>query len=173
METKLKKVEDSVSISPVTLSDLFSLSKFIPKFYEEFGQHPFGKAYDYDKDQFLIQWIDWLKKPNYVLLGAFDGDRIVGGLGGMYNPHPYNINTLIGIEHFWYVEPEYRKKGAGKKLIQSFEDWLYGHGVQYMMMLYIHGGPSEDLIQFYKKEGFKAFETQVIREVKKWEPPQQ
>jgi len=160
------KTDIDITVRPIGVRELYQVAQYIPAFYEEFGGHPMGQAYEYDPDAFIVTWIDWLRQPNYVLLGAFDGDKWIGGLGGMINKHPYTIDTLMGIEHFWYVVKEYRKSGVGKKLIDAFEAWLKERGVKYMIMLYINGGPSEMMAKFYEKEGFVPMEQQVCKEVR-------
>jgi GNAT superfamily N-acetyltransferase len=152
-------------IRPVAINELFDVSKFVPAFYVEFGDHPMGSAYEYDQVTFIKTWTEWLNNSNYVLFGAFDGDRCVGGLGGMISKHPYTLDTMMGYEHFWFVYKEYRKSGVGKRLINAFQAWLKEKGVKYMIMVYIHGGPSEKMNEFYIKEGFLPFESQMIKEL--------
>jgi len=153
-------------IRPVTVGELYQIGKYIPAFYEEFGQHPAGDAYRYDANAFILTWMDWLHDPSYTLLGAFDGPTWVGGLGGMVHRHPYTKKTLMGVEHFWYVTKEYRRTGIGTQLIERFERWLKSKGASYMIMLYIHGGPSEQMAAFYEHEGFSPMETQVMKRIR-------
>ena len=154
---------DVITIRPLLISEIYMVAKHIPKFYQEFGEHPMGAAYRYNQAMFIRTWTAWLRMPEYILLGAFDGDEWIGGLGGMISSHPYTLDTLTGYEHFWYVIPERRKDGVGKQLIDAFEAWLKERDVKFMMMVYIHGGPSEMMAKFYEKEGFMPFETQVLK----------
>ena len=155
----------TITIKKATIKEIMDLSCYIPAFYEEFGDNPFGEAYNYDQKSFVDTWVNWISQPNYCLFCAYDNDKFLGGIGGMFAKHPYTKDTWFGYEHFWYVIKEYRKQGVGQLLINTFEDWLKQHNVKYMIMVYIHGGPSEQMANFYEKAGFRPFETQVLKEI--------
>ena len=149
---------ETITIRPATVRDLYVLADFIPAFHEEFGG-----VYRYDPDRFLMAWLDWLRLPSHALFVAVDGDRVIGSIGGEVEAHPYTPGALMGREYFWYIEPASRKSGAGKQLLDAFTAWVKECGATHMTMVFMHNGQQYGLLDFYKREGFVAFETQVIR----------
>jgi GNAT superfamily N-acetyltransferase len=149
-----------ITVRPATVTDLFAVSARLVGFYEEFGG-----VYQYDRQHFLLSWIDWLRQPTYVMFVACDGEQLIGALGGEITAHPYQPTSFMGREYFWYTIPEARGSGAGKLLLDAFTGWLKDRGAAHMTMVMMHGreGIHPGLLQFYKREGFTAFETTVIR----------
>lgn len=150
-------IATEITIRPATVTDLFAVSQQVAAFSEEFGG-----VYQYDQQQFLLSWVDWLRQPTHAMFVAFDGKRFVGALGGEITTHPYQPTSLMGREYFWYVTPEARGGGAGKLLLDAFTGWLKERGATHMTMVIMH--PTHPrLLQFYWREGFTAFETTMIR----------
>jgi GNAT superfamily N-acetyltransferase len=149
-----------ITVRPATVTDLFAVSARLVGFYEEFGG-----VYQYDRQHFLLSWIDWLRQPTHAMFVAYDGDHLLGAIGGEVAAHPYQRSSLMGHEYFWYIIPEARGGGAGKQLLDAFSAWLKERGATHLAMVIMHGkdGVHPGLLQFYKREGFTAFETTVIR----------
>ena len=62
------------------------------------------------------------ERTEFIALGYFAEDKLVGILGGVKTNNLGNRNKLEFAEQFWYVKPQYR--GVGMKLIKHLENML-------------------------------------------------
>ena len=63
--------------------------------------------------------------PGTVLLGAYDGERLVA-VGGL-TPDPYGGEPGVGRVRHVYVLPEARRQGVGRRLVRALEAEAAGH----------------------------------------------
>jgi hypothetical protein len=155
--------DPGITIRLAGVFDLPDIARRAEEFHLEFLNRP--GIYKFDPEMFLLQWIDWLHLPNYVLIGAFERGTFIAGIGGVITCAPYS-RDLMGQELFWYVCPEYRDSMAGIRVLKRFEKWVKVAGAKYWMMGYLHGSEaSEKVSKLYKKMGFVPLETHVIKEI--------
>lgn len=86
-----------------------------------------------------------LSYPSIVIIGCFLKDRLIGFIWG-------NAGYAgLGFISWLMVEKDYRKKGYGKKLMNTYEDFIRGikgHVVE----LYCF----EEMKEFYEKNGYEV-----------------
>jgi aminoglycoside 6'-N-acetyltransferase I len=75
--------------------------------------------------------------PGRVPEAAFVAVRSDGGLGGLLEasirPLADGCDTRpVGYIEGWYVDPDLRRRGIGRRLAQAAEDWARSHGCQEM-----------------------------------------
>jgi GNAT superfamily N-acetyltransferase len=93
-----------------------------------------------------------------VGLLAMDGDKPVGMLGGMINNFIFG-NIKMAVEIAWWIEPEYRKSGYGKELIEAFEFWAKKNGCAFVTMSFLEDKPAK----FYENVGYSFAEKSYIK----------
>jgi GNAT superfamily N-acetyltransferase len=86
-----------------------------------------------------------------VLLGAFDGDRLVGF--AIYQP-----SVSEGLANFavLHVTRTYRRQGVGCELTNEVVRLARGQGAQ---RLYVSATPTRATVDFYMKQGFEPLAT--------------
>jgi RimJ/RimL family protein N-acetyltransferase len=97
-----------------------------------------------------------------IILGAFDGDQLVGIAGLRREPGKKTHHTAI----LWgiYVTPQYRVRGMAKRLVKAILDIAGGIAEITQIKLSVHtrNAPAR---QLYTASGFKTYgiERNVIR----------
>jgi len=125
----------------------------------------FGGTYSYNEEVSVRSLLAAVDSPNKVVLFSKDDiGRYIGGIGGVIYNHPWS-GELYGSELFWYVHVDHRNTGLGRELLTNMEDWMRSRDVVKLVMTYIKGPGEKALKYFYKKEGFKPLENQMIREI--------
>ncbi len=62
-----------------------------------------------------------------VLVAETDGGRLVGFLEASIRPFVEDCHSdHVGYLEGWFVENDYRKKGIGRKLVRTAENWARG-----------------------------------------------
>lgn len=102
---------------------------------------PYGRAFHAEKqvpgefsiDVFVRNWTVYLTQYKAVLLGLWDGERLVGGLGGMVVP---DLTTGIptATEFFLFIDQAYRKGSGFVRLVDQFKCYGRAHGAIRMRM---------------------------------------
>lgn len=93
-----------------------------------------------------------------VGLVAYHEDKPIGMLGGLINNFVYG-NAKMAVEVAWWVEPEFRKSGVGKELIEAFEFWAKKNGCKFITMSFLEDKPSK----FYEDIGYAFAEKSYIK----------
>jgi aminoglycoside 6'-N-acetyltransferase I len=64
-----------------------------------------------------------------VLVAETDQERLVGFLEASIRPFVEDCHSdHVGYLEGWFVEPDYRKNGIGRKLVQTAENWAREKG---------------------------------------------
>lgn len=93
-----------------------------------------------------------------MLIYACDGAKPVGAVGGLCCPLFANRDHLIAAELFWWVEPEYRDSGIGRKLLAAFENAAIAAGAISLSMMAVQGLETEKAEALYQKCGYSPTE---------------
>lgn len=93
---------------------------------------------------------------NKCVLIALDGKKTLGYLsGGISKPEDYRKLSKIGVLGSIFVLEEYRKKGVGTKLHNSFISWCNKKRVDRIRV--VASAKNFKAINFYKKNKFKEY----------------
>lgn len=66
---------------------------------------------------------------------------------------------LIANELAWWVSPEHRSSGIGKRLVEEFENWAKDQGCSFISMSCL----DDKLGNFYEKQNYKLFERAYFK----------
>lgn len=109
------------------------------------GEPGAGTVHDY-----IESWKRLLDTEG-VLLGAFDGDRLVGF--AIYQPCVSDGLANLAVLH---VTRTYRRQGVGCELTNEVVRLARGDGAQ---RLYVSATPTRATVDFYMKQGFEPLST--------------
>ena len=73
------------------------------------------------------------KETQLVLVAEISDGKLVGFLEASIRPFVEDCHTdHVGYLEGWFVEPEYRKHGIGRKLVKAAESWARTKGCEEM-----------------------------------------
>ena len=122
--------------------DLPTLASLYKQFWNE------DSNVDAMRDHFTSMSLD----GNYILLGAIEGDILVGSVMGILCRDLYgNCQPFMVLENF-IVDKSFRGKGIGKALMAEIEKIASGHHCNYTML--ITDTRRTDARAFYKSAGY-------------------
>lgn len=84
--------------------------------------------------------------------------KIVGLIGMILGYHYEKNDNYVRIVAL-VVDPEYRKQGIGKKLIESAEEWARSQGANRLVLNSGNRSERDEAHQFYTNRGFEARAT--------------
>lgn len=70
-------------------------------------------------------------------------------------------NKKMAVEIGWWVNPDNRKEGVGKQLIEAFEYWANKINCDLIIMVSI----DEEVGKYYEKTGYKLVERMYMKEL--------
>lgn len=97
----------------------------------------------------------------YILV--VDDDGLQGMAGALLFPFFFNQNHLAGQELFWFINPEYRGKDAGKKLLEGLEIEAKARGAQSFIMMALQKLNPGFVGKIYESHGYRRSENNYIR----------
>ena len=89
--------------------------------------------------------------------------KIVGFLAGMQFPALLNANIMVGAEVAWWVEPEYRNKPIGVKLLKYSEQQAKDKKLKFWSMMCLEQLNADGLESIYERMGYKKSERTYMR----------
>lgn len=92
-----------------------------------------------------------------MLVAEVDGE-VVGMLGAVFAPAPWNFAVALGHEAWWYVRAD-RRKGAGVALMKEFEARAAARGVLISGMVAEHSLRGKTVGMLYQAKGYAPAET--------------
>lgn len=137
---------------------------------------PYGQAFHVEKEipgifsiqMFCRNWTTYIQQFNGIILGLWDGDKLVGGLGGMVAPDIAAVNPetgapiLVATEFFLYIDPEHRKGDWWIQLIEQFREFGKSKGATELGLSITLLKDEDPLVKIlswkYRKKGLKAKE---------------
>ena len=108
-------------------------------------------GYNCELDKLNDRIDEMLKRGNYQIFVACDGDKVVGYIGCVSYLAFELENEGIKIIAL-AVSKEYRRKGIGTKLLKTAEQWAKENNIE--VILLNSGLPREDAHAFYEAQGF-------------------
>lgn len=118
----------------------------------------------FSAQHFQASWERFYDLDMGVIIGLWEGDVYVGGIGGILAPNP-NTGDLTAVECFWYVMPEHRGARKGIRLIEAFEAWAKSKGASQIIMVFVNGRKDSQLDRLYERMGFRVLETNYVKEL--------
>jgi len=112
------------------------------------------------------KWADSRATYSLVYQCIKDEDKVFllyedkGFLAGVTNRFLLG-NQYMAVELGWYVLPECRGTGAGKALMDGFEDWAKIMKCDLISMISI----DDEVGNYYEKRGYKLYERTYMKEL--------
>jgi aminoglycoside 3-N-acetyltransferase I len=94
-----------------------------------------------------------LEKPGFIAYSAIFENEVVGGLTAYELPMYYTANSEIFIYDI-AIRPAFQRKGVGKKLLLSLEEYCRQNGIN--LMFVAASEEDEHALDFYHSTGGKA-----------------
>ncbi|MGC8972970.1 MAG: GNAT family N-acetyltransferase [Thermoproteus sp.] len=104
-----------------------------------------------------------ISSPSSVVLVAEIDGRAVGVVVGDVEDRLFYEPRMAGIIREFYILPEFRRKGLGKRMMSEIMDALRRKGAQMIMADF--PALNEIAIEFYKKMNFRPIESIYAKEV--------
>ncbi len=133
-----------------TSEDFDVVKEMVMKFVAVSG---YADLTDEDTLNGLIKYMLSGEDPNTVVVLA-DGGMIAGRL----DKFPFG-DLLVTSEVAWWVDPEQRKLGLGKELVDAYEYWAKLKGAKICVMSAL----DDDLGKFYEKKGYELYERAYMK----------
>lgn len=126
-------------------------------FAEDAGTRDPTLNVNWPREHGLGLFMDALSDPDRLVMVAEDHDRIIGHLtGALFEPtamRPVKVATLGSM----YVQPPYRGKKIGARLVTEFRGWARHHGARYAGVTAY--ASNEAAVRFYRNNGFTVQST--------------
>ncbi|MBG0833468.1 GNAT family N-acetyltransferase [Planomonospora sp. ID67723] len=129
-------------------------------FAEDAGTRDPALNVNWPKEYGAATFAGAMEDPDRLVLVADDGGRIVGHLtGSLSGPTPMRP-VMVATLGSMYVQPHYRGRKIGARLVEEFRAWARGHGAQYAGVTAYAG--NEGAGRFFERNGFAPHS--VVRE---------
>ncbi len=106
----------------------------------------------------LANNLRYLMTQQILLVSATEEGQVVGCAAGIISPAFWNFSIKLGVEQFWWLDPEHRVGGEGKRLRQALERLAKSRGAVAWNMIALTTSEPEKLDKMYKKAGFTPAE---------------
>lgn len=116
-------------------------------------------------DIWLENWRAFLERYRAVVLGLWDGEMLVGGLGALITPD-LSDGRMSATEMFWFVDSAHRKGRGAIKLVKTFEAWAAAEGAVETRMCHMSGTRDESFDHVYRALGYELLEVSYFKPVK-------
>jgi N-acetylglutamate synthase-like GNAT family acetyltransferase len=108
-----------------------------------------------DRTCFVRNWTNLIATGTAVIFLEYD-KKISGLFAGLIMPE-INSGVNLAVESLWYVVPENRHNGVGKRLLNRFEQWAKEKNVKHIAT----AKPFRRL----KLNGYRSIETFLMKEI--------
>ncbi len=154
----------SIVIRPATKEDLDSATQLVVRLKRLNSEFDPLLEVVPDIEQAARKYLEnAMASSTSVLLVAVEGTKVVGLLKGDVEDRIFYRPKYVGIIREFYVLPEYRRKGIGKRLMMEGVEQLRKKGAEVIMASF--PALNEIAIYFYKKMGFRPVEYLFAKEV--------
>ena len=99
-----------------------------------------------------------------IILVSEGKNKLKGSIAGILYPWMCDLNQLILIETWWYVDPKYWNTLTGGNLIREFEKQGKMKGADLIIMISMKMNEFK-LRKFYENIGYKPLEYHFIKEL--------
>ena len=148
-----------IEVRRAEANGIHDFKRLVHAFYDEgVDRYGFGLN-DEHLESAYFRWIE-----GHIGLFLLKDGEVIGGIAGLLIPYILNLDTFYFHEMFWYVDPEYRAKGWGIRLLTEAEREAKRRGAKLIMMVHAHSMPQE-MDSIYRRLGYRICETNYIKEL--------
>ena len=112
--------QENFSIRPLTEKDISEWFRLRKLLWDELGD-----------DEHKAEMLDIYQHPEsqLILVAETSGGKLIGFLEASIRPFVEDCHSEhVGYLEGWYVEPEFRRDGVGRRLVRSAESWARSKG---------------------------------------------
>ncbi len=103
-------------------------------------------------------------RADVIVLVADSGGEIVGFLIGMVRERtPVFVRSRHGYITDIYVDPGFRRRGVGRKLVEAAEEWFISQGLDHVRLQV--SAANESGLAFWRSVGFGDYFLELWKEV--------
>lgn len=122
-----------------------------------------GKLHgEFNPESFITGWRQFLDVNIGILIGAFEGEKFCGAIGGSVFPD-FPTGDLVASEFFWYCLPETR--GAGLRLFKAFERKAKERNAKRIIMVHLANLNSGEMGRLFERFGYALCEHVYIKKI--------
>ncbi|WP_366143329.1 GNAT family N-acetyltransferase [Azospirillum sp.] len=143
-------------IRPATLDDVPALVELLKEFVSMSG---YTALASYDPDSAAITCAALIRREDGIVFVAMDDGAVVGAVGAMSAPGPWNRSLSTVTEIFFYVSPGWRN-GTGRSLLKALRDWAKNAGASVLFMGALERNDRVGCM--YRRAGFTPVEQMYV-----------
>ena len=118
----------------------------------------------YDPERSLRIWQRVSVDTLNVMLGAYRGEVLVGGIGVAVLMDEHSDHVYAS-EAFFFVAPHCRRGRLGLQLLDAAEAWVRERGVKDFRIAAFHADDFESMAKMYGRKGYAPFLTHFRKEL--------
>jgi GNAT superfamily N-acetyltransferase len=99
-----------------------------------------------------------------VMLVSEEDNKLVGMVGLVPAPFPFNPSVVGIYEMIWWVEPEYQGHGTGRALLRAIDPIAKEMGASYIHMVCMANSPIQ-AAALYIEEGYEHTEMSFTKRI--------
>lgn len=111
---------------------------------------------------FTLSWTRFYAADFGRIFGLFNGDELVGVLGGILYPDS-NDGVLVATEMFWFVASKHRGTVGSLRLFDAYEKWAKERGAGRIAMIHLQALAPETLEKLYLRKGYRKLESHYVK----------
>lgn len=155
-------MNEYLTLSVTTEDDIEEYLQLLEKFHSKSTVKDSVK-FDYDSCKSFL--LTCLSNPDIVVLNCKDNNKIIGITAGLLFPLYFNHNYFVVQELWWWLDEDYRGKGAGNILYNALEQWAKDKKANGMFMIALEDDNVEAITKIYKSKGYTGTERTFIKEL--------
>lgn len=150
----------NVTIRLMAAHEAHKMAPLARDFFEENDILPGGIL----PERYTVLWETLIEQGVGFVVGAFDDDRFVGGIGAFLVPSMHD-GELEAIERFWFMDARYRGAGTGERLLEEFEGACKDAEARRIIMTHLYNDLGQKLGKVFEKRGYHPFEVNYAKEI--------
>ncbi len=139
-------------------ADYHALIEIGHKFFE-FNAY---RKYSHIDEMSLLRTFHQLSSDHVLLVAEVNG-LIIGTAGAFIAPLYWNFDQLQGLEAFWWIDPEFRREGAGRELREALQAEASAKGVRFWNMIALKESMHDVVCSQYEAHGMTPVETVYMK----------
>ncbi len=126
---------------------------------------PVHNMLPFDEEGFANFFLSGLKEPDMGIWVVEDNGKIIGIAGAVVYPMFFSRKNKVAQELWWWMLPEARGNGIGKKLYDAIESWASERGAKALFMVALEDQNASKMEQIYRNSGYRPMERTFFKEV--------
>ena len=144
---------------------LEDLDQYVPLGAAFQNASPVRDALPFDYEGFTNFFLSSIGNPDVGMWVVEDHGRLIGIAGALIYPMYFSPGYRVAQELWWWMLPEARGQGIGKKLYDAIESWASEKGAKALFMIALEDDDAPRMERLYKDIGFRPMERTYFREV--------